>query len=420
MNKLGFVRDLDNNLSVQNISVNYLVKKYGTPLFIYDSKIIETTYQKINKAIKPVNGKIHYAVKANDNLGLIKFISELGSGADVVSIGELQKCLKVGMDPKKIIFSGVGKDVNEIEYAISKNIKQINIESKEELVDIIDITTKLKKNANIALRVNLDINAQTHKKISTGDENSKFGISFKDVPDIYNIVTNSEYLTPFGLAVHIGSQIFNYKIFAKAYKQLKNLAKNLIENGFPVKYLDLGGGFGVDYKNILINDFKELKKITTNLFINENFDISVEPGRSLVANSGILITKIIRTKLTKKKNFLIVDAGMNNLIRPTLYNAFHEIIPLSLNNDRECEQVDIVGPICETGDFFALNRKIQKMYKNEFLAIMSAGAYGSVMKSNYNTRPDASEVFIYNNKDYLLKKKHSVEKIINSEIIPKI
>ena len=326
--------------------------------------------------------------------------------------------MKVGINPQKIIFSGVGKDKKEIEYAIKKKIKQLNIESEEELNDIIEIAKKLKIHIKIALRVNLDIDAKTHVKISTGDENSKFGISSSEIFKVCTIIKKTKYLQLHGLAIHIGSQIFDYDLFYKTYFELEKLACDLNEKGFNIKSLDLGGGFGVNYKKFNFHNFKELNLITEKIFFKKKYEICFEPGRSLVADSGILITQIIRTKHTSRKIFLIVDAGMNNFIRPTLYNAFHRIEPLKLHNDRETEIVDIVGPICETGDFFALNRNIQKMTKNEFLAIMSTGAYGTVMSSNYNARKNAKEILIYKGKDYLIKKEQSFNELINSEIVP--
>ncbi len=418
MNKLGFYRDNSKNLFVQDLNVNALATKYGTPLFIYDAALIENIFLKIQNAVKNVDGKIFYAIKANDNLGIIKFITSLGAGADVVSVGELKKCLKVGMKPEKIIFSGVGKDREEIEFAIKKRIKQLNVESREELLDVIEIAEKFKKNIRIALRVNLDIKAKTHAKISTGDEYSKFGISSKEILKVCNFTKKSNYVTLHGLAIHIGSQIFDYSLFYKTYYELEKLANNLNKNGFNIKSLDLGGGFGVDYEKYNFHKFSELKKITEKIFHNKKYEICFEPGRSLIADSGILVTKVIRTKNSRRKSFLIVDAGMNNLIRPTLYNAFHRIEPIKLNNIRKNKVVDVVGPICETGDFFALDRKLQEMLKNELIAIMSTGAYGTVMSSNYNSRKNAKEILIYKGKDYIIKKEISFNESIKSQIIP--
>ncbi len=418
MTKFGFFRNLKGELCIQNFIIRDLIKEFKTPFFIYDSEILEKNYLSLKNALKHFNGKVHYAIKANDNLGIIKFFANMGSGADVVSIGEMKKCLRAGIDTKNIIFSGVGKEQSDLKYAIGKNIKQINVESEEELEELLEISNKIKKKVNVALRVNLDITPDTHKKISTGDENSKFGISSYKISKLYEIISHSKYLKPFGLAIHIGSQIFDYGLLEKTYKELRDIALNLRKKGMLVSNLDLGGGFGVNYKNFQVQNFKKLEIIIKRVFKNLDFEISVEPGRSLVADSGILVSKIIRTKETSKKRFLIVDAGMNNLIRPTLYNSYHRIEPLFLRKDRPDQKVDVVGPICETGDYFALNRKLQKLVKSEYLVIMTVGAYGSVMSSNYNCRENASEILIYKNRKFLLKQKQTFNKMINSEIIP--
>ncbi len=411
MNSSGFYRKKDNELYVQDICVSKLAKKYGTPLFIYDCSQIRQRYETYLNTISEVNGKIHYAVKANDSLSILKYFAKLGSGADIVSIGELKKCILAGIEPKKIIFSGVGKYEYEIEEALKQNILQFNIESKEELYDIHKICLKLKLNANICLRVNPNIAPSTHKKISTGDKGTKFGIDYENVKSIYKKLHNLDYINPVGLAVHIGSQIFDFNYFHEAYQSLKNLADDLIKIGYKVPSLDLGGGIGVSYKRDKKIDFLSYKKIISNLFKDTNYELSFEPGRSLIAEAGILVTKVIRNKKTKAKNFVIIDAAMNNLIRPTLYDAYHQVEP-AIENDRSFVLADIVGPICETGDYLALNRKIKKVNKDELLIIRATGAYSSVMSSNYNSRPDAKEVIIYNNKDYLIKYSQTIEDLI--------
>ena len=417
MKKLGFYRNV-NTLFVQDLNVIEIIKKFGSPLYLYDSTLIRNSYKKLSKIIAPLSGDIHFAVKANDNLGIIKYLKVLGSGADVVSIGELKRCLKVGINPKNIIFSGVGKEGYEIEFAILNNIKQINVESLEELREVILISKKLQKLVNVALRVNLDINSKTHKKISTGDENSKFGIILSDIFNAYELITNAKFINPYGLAVHVGSQIFDYSVFHKTYTKIKNLALDLKKNGFSVNHLDLGGGFGIDYTKNFTLDYNAFEKALNEVFKDKEFNLSIEPGRSLVADSGILISRVIRSKSTNLKNFLIVDAAMNNLIRPTLYNAFHKIIPIIKNNKRELKKYDIVGPICETGDYLGLDVNLQRMENNEYLAIMCSGAYGSVMRSNYNSRIDIPEILIHDGKEVVLRKRTNIEKIIDVDLIP--
>ena len=417
MQKTGYYRK-SGELFLQNLSLKKLVDRYETPTFVYDSNLIKNSFYMLKKIMDPLNGKIHFAVKSNDNLGIIKYINSLGAGADVVSIGELKRCLKVSVKPKDIIFSGVGKQKDEIEFAINKNIKQLNAESIEELKDIIEISKNIKKKVNVALRVNLDINAKTHKKISTGDEKSKFGIIYDDIVHAYKLINDASFINPYGLAIHVGSQLFDYDVFFQTFSKIKNLAVELKNLGYEVNHLDLGGGFGVDYtmKNSL--NYKSFSKALNEVFKNNEFQLSIEPGRSLIAESGVLLTKVIRTKSTNYKNFLIVDAAMNNLIRPTLYNAIHSIQPLKIKSDRSSKKYDIVGPICETGDFLGIDFNLQETKKNEVLAIMTCGAYGSVMRSNYNSRPSAAEVFIFNNKEILLRKREKIDQLLNLDIIP--
>lgn len=417
MTNIGFYRKF-NKLFIQDLSVVDIVKKYGSPLYIYDTNSIKNSFEALNNIIKPLKGNIHFAIKANDNLGIIKYLKQLGSGADVVSVGELKRCLKVQINPQKIIFSGVGKEKDEIEFAILNNVKQINIESLEELNEVISISKKLRKIVNVALRVNLDINSKTHKKISTGDENSKFGIIINDIYKAYSLITKAKYINPYGLAVHVGSQIFDYSVYYQTYTKIKNLALDLRKNGFIVHHLDLGGGFGVNYANNSSTDYSSFEKALKSVFKKDEFILSIEPGRSLVADSGILVTKVIRKKSTNLKNFLIVDAAMNNLIRPTLYNAFHKIVPIVENKKEYLNKYDIVGPICETGDYLGLDVNLPTIKSNEYLAILSSGAYGSVMRSNYNTRQDVPEILIYNNKDYILRKRESLENILEIDNIP--
>ena len=416
---LGFYRDNNGMLCVQNNKVSDLTKKYGTPLFIYDSGLMRERYNAFLDVVKNVRGNVHYAVKANDALGIINFFTKLGCGADIVSIGEFKKCIAAGMSPKKIIFSGVGKERDEIEFALKNNILQFNVESEEELNDIHHIASKLKIVANVCLRINPNIAPDTHKKISTGEKETKFGIDFKEVKPIYKKLHNLDYINPVGLAVHIGSQIFDFNFFYQAYLNLKNLADDLKNSGYNVTTLDLGGGIGINYHTSETPDLSSYKKIVSDLFLNSNYNLSFEPGRSLIAEAGILVTKVIRNKKTNEKKFVIIDAAMNNLIRPTLYDAYHKIEPIQ-ENDRSEIIVDIVGPICETGDYIALNRKINQINENELLAIRTTGAYASVMSSNYNARPDAKEIMLYNNQDFLIKDTETITDIISKEKIIKL
>ena len=412
----GFYRDENGELNVQGIKIDALTAKYGTPLFIYDTGLMKERYELFLNTVKSVKGNIHYAVKANDSVNIIKFFGKLGAGADIVSIGEFQKCIAAGITPDKIIFSGVGKDKNEIETALKNNILQFNIESEEELYDIHKIALKLKLTANICLRINPDIAPNTHKKISTGEKETKFGINNEDILSIYEKLHKLKYINPVGLGVHIGSQTFDFNFFHKAYLNLKTVADNLKSNGFKVPTLDLGGGIGIYYDQNKNPDFDTYKKVISDLFLDSEYKLSFEPGRSLIAEAGVLVTKVIRTKKNKDKNFIVIDVAMNNLIRPTLYDAYHEIEPFKKILGKEIV-ADIVGPICETGDFIALNRKVTKVNNNDLLIIRTTGAYSSVMKSNYNSRVDAVEVLIYNGKSYQLKETDTIRDMISKERI---
>ena len=412
----GFYRDENGELNVQGIKLDSLTEKYGSPLFIYDTGLMKERYELFLNTVKSVKGNIHYAVKANDSVNIIKFFGKLGAGADIVSIGEFHKCIAAGITPDKIIFSGVGKDKNEIEIAIRNKILQFNIESEEELYDIYEVASKLKITANICLRINPDIAPNTHKKISTGEKETKFGIDTEKITSVYKKLHELDYINPVGLGVHIGSQIFDFSFFQKAYSYLKWIADNLKKSGYSVPALDLGGGIGIHYERDKKPDFDNYKKIISELFLNSDYKLSFEPGRILIAEAGILITKVIRNKKNKDKNFIVVDAAMNNLIRPTLYDAYHKIETVKIKSGPE-KVVDIVGPICETGDFIALNRKITEVKNNDLLIIRTTGAYSSVMKSNYNARVDAVEILIYNGNSYKLKKTDTILDIISKENI---
>ena len=412
----GFYRDKNGELYVQGIKIDTLTAKYGTPLFIYDTGLMKERYEVFLNTVKKVQGNIHYAVKANDSVNIIKFFGKLGAGADIVSIGEFHKCVAAGISPDKIIFSGVGKDKNEIEIAIKNHISQFNIESEEELNDIYEIASKLKITTNICLRINPDIAPNTHKKISTGEKETKFGIDNKHIFSIYEKLHKLPYINPVGLGVHIGSQIFDFNFFHKAYSDLKTVADKLKKLGFKVPALDLGGGIGIYYHENKNPDFDSYEKVISDLFLDTEYKLSFEPGRSLIAEAGVLITKVIRHKKNKDKNFIIIDAAMNNLIRPTLYDAYHKIEPVKKISGKEIT-ADIVGPICETGDFIALNRKVTKVNSDDLLIIRTTGAYSAVMKSNYNTRVDAVEILIHNGHSYQLKEVDNISDIISKEKI---
>ncbi len=411
----GFFYNSSDELFCEEFSLKDLAQEYDTPLYVYSSKVILDNIKKLINSLKGIEIDIHYALKANSTLGVISLIGKEGLGADIVSGGELKRALKGGIPPNKVVFSGVGKTNQEIMLALTKNIKQINIESESELDNIISISKRLQVKAPVALRINPDINAQTHEKIATGSNQAKFGLPLEQTIDLYKKICKENNLIPKGLAVHIGSQIFNNVEFKSAYEFLLKTANKLRQDGLSINNLDLGGGIGVNYLNANI-DFEGFGKVIKSVFKGSNYKLSIEPGRSIVATAGILLTRVIYSKKINNKNFIVVDAAMNDFIRPTLYDAFHPIIPIQKNNNKEII-CDIVGPICETGDFFVKNTRLNEPRNDDLFAICNTGAYGSVMSSNYNSRPPANEVIVFKEQSYLIKKNQSIEEQILNEIL---
>jgi len=393
------------------------VEKYGTPLYIYSGKTIRRHFKVFDSAFEEISHLTCYSVKANSNLGVLALLAREGAGADIVSGGELERALRAGIPPKKIVFSGVGKTKEEIEKALKAGILMFNVESREELEALGEIAKSLKIKAPFALRANPNVDPKTHPYISTGLKKNKFGIPEEEIIPLYLKSRENPYLEPIGLDAHIGSQLTTISPFVDAVKRLKALWEELTSLGFELPYLDVGGGLGIvygeeeppppqEYSSALINELKGLP-----------ITLILEPGRVIVGNAGILVTKVLYTKSNKEKNFIIVDAGMNDLIRPALYQAYHRIVPVE---DREEEIIvaDIVGPICESGDFFARDRKILRVKAGDLLAIMSAGAYGFVMSSNYNSRPRAAEVLVEGSDFFLVRRRETIEDLLNLESIP--
>ena len=381
-------------LKIENIFLDDIAFKYGTPTFCYSVNQIKDNLNNLKNSFSKINPLICYAMKANFNKGIVKLMSKNNLGVDVVSKGELEVSLKCGIKNNKIVFSGVGKTDEEIKFALKNNIKQINVESAEELEEIGIQAISLKRKVNISLRVNPNVDAQTHDKISTGRSEDKFGISEDKIEKVFNYYKKNKYLNINGLSIHIGSQICKIAPFRKAFKKIRNLILSLKKKNILIDSLDIGGGIGIIYE---VNKDKVFKISDYALLVEKNFadlgiEIIIEPGRFLVGASGILISKVIRVKKGKKKDFLIVDAGMNNLLRPSLYNSKHSIFPVKTGDKKI--KYDVVGPICETSDIFRKNYLLSKQEKNDLIIICSAGAYGSSMSSDYNLRGLANEVLI--------------------------
>ena len=400
-------------LCCEDIAISSIVNKHKTPLYVYSSKNLISSYKKLKDAVSNLNIEILYALKSNSTIGIVTLLGEQGAGADIVSGGELKIAKASKIPTSKIVFSGVGKTEEEIRQAIDSKIKQINVESESELEKIISIANSLNTKVPVSLRINPDIEVNTHKKIATGSNLTKFGLPIDQAISLYQRIKLEKNIKPMGLAIHIGSQIFNNLEFKSAYESLLKVANNLREQGCDVPNLDLGGGVGVNYDNFEV-DFTGFGKTIYEVFNKQGYSLSIEPGRSLVANSGILIAKTIYLKRNNKKNFIIIDAAMNDFIRPTLYEANHKIALVKNSTNTE-EIFDIVGPICETGDYFSKDILLPTPKEDDLIVIFSAGAYGSVMSSNYNSRPPANEVMINNQKIQLLKKSQSIDDKIKSE-----
>ncbi len=404
-------------LYCEEVPIKKILEDVGTPVYIYSAKTIRRHYKVFEKSFSNIDHLICYSVKANSNIAIISLLKQLGSGADIVSAGELKRALKAGIDPKKIVFSGVGKTPEEIKFALLADILMFNVESLEELETLGEIAKKLEKKAPFALRINPDIDPQTHPYIATGLKRSKFGIPEEFVIEAYKKAKENPYLYPIGIDAHIGSQITSISPFVSALSRLKKIWEELINLGFELKYLDIGGGLGIVYEN----EEPPLPQEYADAIIKEGKDLKatiiLEPGRVIVGNAGILVTKVLYTKENILKKFVIVDAAMNDLIRPAFYQAYHKIIPVEEKYE-EFEVVDVVGPICESSDFFAKERKLPKVKKGDFLAIMSAGAYGFVMSSNYNSRPRPPEVLVDEDKYYIIRKRETIEDLLAFETIP--
>ena len=399
-----------NEFLIENIKTKILARKFKTPLYCYSYKKIKENIQNFKNNFKSINPIICFSVKANPNKVLLREIGKLGLGADVVSVGELMRALKSGIKPNKIVFSGVGKKSDELDYAIKKNILLINAESKSEILEIERIARKKKKKVDIGIRINPNTDAKTLSQISTGKRENKFGVSEKIFLDLVNYCKNSKYLNLKCLSVHIGSQILSHKPYEKMLSVLEKIIK---KTKFHFEYIDLGGGIGIDYENK--NKNLNLKKYSLKIkkFLNKNDSkIIFEPGRSIVGNSGVLISKIIYIKEGYKKDFIIVDAAMNDMMRPALYGAKHRIIPSSRNNKKTKKIYEFVGPICESTDKFSTIKGFQKLNEKDLIIICDVGAYGMSLSSNYNLRPKATELLIKNSKIQSISKRQNLEDLM--------
>lgn len=416
------------DLFCEGVSVETLARKFGTPLYVYSHRTLREHFLKLDLALRPLDHLICFAMKSNSNLSVLRTLANLGSGFDIVSGGELQRVVAAGGDARKCVFAGVGKTEAEIELALRHDIYSFNVESEAELRRIDKVAAKLRKIAPVAVRVNPNVAAKTHAKITTGTYENKFGIAFEEIEQVYARASRLKNLRLRGLQMHIGSQITDVAPFEKAVEKILPLVRQLADQ-YELEFLSIGGGLGIVYQPALASGSENwwkstaAEKILTPRRYAERLvpllkplglKILLEPGRFISGNAGILVTRVEFVKRTGKKNFVIVDAAMNDLIRPAFYDAYHEIVPLTKKGGNVISS-DVVGPICESGDYFCKDRPLPRVGEGDYLALLSAGAYGSVMASNYNARPLAAEVMVNGKKFALARERQRVKDIWSGE-----
>ncbi len=419
-----------NKLFCEGISIESLAKKFGTPLYVYSQQTLSGHFQKLDRAMSPVSHLICFAMKSNSNQSVLRTLANLGSGFDIVSAGELRRAMAAGADPRKCVFAGVGKTEEEIQFALRQGVYSFNAESEPELQRINRLAARLKKVAPVSVRVNPNVDARTHAKITTGTYENKFGIAFEKIEGVYARAAKLKNLRLRGLQMHIGSQLTTVSPFEKAVRKVTPLVSRL-KKRHGLEFFSIGGGLGIVYKPALASGSPNWWKSAAakNILTPEKYAarlvpllkplglrILMEPGRFISGNAGILVTRIEYVKQTGRKNFLIVDAAMNDLIRPAFYEAYHEIVPLT-RRDGKLISSDVVGPVCESGDYFCKDRPLPKVGEGDHLALLSAGAYGFVMASSYNTRSLAAEVLVSGKRSALVRKRQPVNEVWAGERI---
>ncbi|MBV8176920.1 MAG: diaminopimelate decarboxylase [Verrucomicrobia bacterium] len=417
-------------LTCESYPLDKAAERYGTPLYVYSSHTIVDHYKRLDQALHELHHEICYAVKANSNLAVIRLLAEQGAGFDIVSGGELYRVIKAGGNPVKCTFAGVGKSREEIEYALRCEVLSFNVESEQELSAINEIAKSLNKRAPIAIRVNPDVSANTHKYITTGKTENKFGIAIDRVTEVYRRARTFTNIKIRGVQMHIGSQITDSRPFVQAIEKMLPLVRQL-KSDCGIEFFSIGGGIGIVYRGSLESGdevwwkqdepkhaltIQEYASAIVPLLKGLPIRVLLEPGRFLVGNAGVLLTRVLYVKRSPVKTFVIVDAGMNDLIRPALYQGYHEIVPVRESKDRPVTRFDVVGPVCESGDFFALDRELTEVEPGEVLALMSAGAYGFTMASNYNSRPLPAELLISGTEAKIVRRRQSYADLVNLEI----
>lgn len=405
-------------LFCEEVPIRKVADQVGTPCYIYSHRTLIRHFHAFDQAFQAIPHIVAFAMKSNSNLAVLGLLAKEGSGADIVSGGELFRALKAGIPPKKIVFAGVGKSKEEIRYALESDILMFNVESPGELQQINEVAASMELRARVALRINPDIDPQTHPYISTGLKKSKFGIGADRALEEFDAAENLSHIEVVGVHSHIGSQLTQVTPFVDALKKAIALIQTLQGKGIHIQYLNIGGGLGITYSDETPPHPKDLAAAISPLLQTVSCQIIMEPGRSIVGNAGILVTKVLYNKDGANKRFVIVDAAMNDLLRPSLYEAHHDIQPVIKNESSVVNSVDVVGPICESGDFLAKDRKIPQSQPGDLLAVMSAGAYGFTMSSNYNSRPRVPEVLVQGKDIIVIRKRESYEDLIRGETIP--
>ncbi len=402
----------------EDVSLETIAAKVGTPAYVYSHATLTRHFEVFDRAFVGVPHLVCFAMKANSNLAVLRALAHLGAGADIVSGGELFRALKAGVPANRIVYSGVGKTPEEMTYALQKGILQFNVESEAELYVLDGVARSLRKKAPVSLRVNPDINPRTHPYISTGLKKSKFGVPFSESLRIYESAKELKGIEITGVSCHIGSQITTLKPFQEALTKVSGLIEKLRARGFEIRRLDLGGGLGIPYDDEIPPHPEQYGRSLMQKLQETGCQIVFEPGRLIVGNAGVLLTKVLYKKSHKGREFVIIDGAMNDLIRPSLYGSYHQIVPVRKKGGGS-RKVNVVGPVCESGDFFAENRSLPVVRSGDILAVMSAGAYGFVMASNYNSRPRVAEVLVHGNEIHVVRERESFEDLVRGERIPK-
>ena len=414
---MNFFQYRDGALFCEDLPVEQIAREVGTPFYLYSHRTLRHHFRVFDSAFAEIPHIVCFSAKSNPNTSILRLFVREGGGIDIVSGGELYRALKAGVDPGKVVYSGVGKRDDEIDYALKAGILMFNVESVQELESINRRAEMMGVRAGVGLRVNPDVDPETHPHISTGLKENKFGIDIEAAIAAYRNAGVLKHLDVKGVSCHIGSQVTKVSPFIDAVKRLKELVRHIRKEGISVRYLDLGGGLGITYDRETPPQPSEYARAIIEASRDLDCTFIFEPGRVIVGNAGILVTRVLYTKENEGKRFLIVDAGMNDLVRPSLYGSYHQILPL-IQRNREEIVADVVGPICESGDFLAKDRRIPALDRGETLAVMSAGAYGFAMSSNYNSRPRAPEILVRDDRWYVIRQRESYEDLIHGEEIP--